>query len=144
MKQDEITFCAWRRGRCSRLLPQMQLSCGAWLSANCLMIEESLFSVVHLTHFPTMSTSICGGREEMTAVPSACNERQTLIHVLNACPVALHARRYNYRHDALLELIAATISSYLQPTKRMSSDLRVLFPTAYCPYNIKTGYCGVG
>ena len=31
-----------------------------------------------------------------------CNERQTLIHVLNACPVALHARRYNYRHDVLL------------------------------------------
>ena len=41
--------------------------------------------------------------------------------------MALHARRYNYRHNALLELIAATISSYLQPTERMSSDL-----TEYC------------
>ena len=33
-----------------------------------------------------------------------CGEQQTLIYVLNMCPVALTTRRYNHRHDALLEL----------------------------------------
>ena len=33
-----------------------------------------------------------------------CGERQTFIHVLNACPVALMASRYNTRHDAVLEM----------------------------------------
>ena len=52
-----------------------------------------------------------------------CGERQTLIHVLNACPVALGAQRYNTRHDAILEVIATTISAHLQPSERISSDL---------------------
>ena len=34
-----------------------------------------------------------------------CGNRQTLIHVLNACPVALQARRYNHRHDTVLRKI---------------------------------------
>ena len=45
------------------------------------------------------------------------------MHVLNACPVAHHQRRYNHRHDAVLELIANIISSALQPTQQMCSDL---------------------
>ena len=32
-----------------------------------------------------------------------CNMRQTLSHVLNQCLVSLHLRRYNTRHDAVLE-----------------------------------------
>ena len=58
-----------------------------------------------------------------------CGQRQTLIHVLNACPVALQTRRYNHRHDTVLEKIVTTISSHLQPTERLTSDLSdYLFP----------------
>ena len=52
-----------------------------------------------------------------------CGNRQTLIHVLNICPVALQARRYNQRHDAVLRKIAATVSTHLLPTETLTSDL---------------------
>ena len=32
-----------------------------------------------------------------------CGERQTLLHVLCNCPVALQLRRYNVRHDKVLK-----------------------------------------
>ena len=58
-----------------------------------------------------------------------CGERQSLIHVLNTCVVALRARRFNTHHDAVLEIIATTISAHLQPSERMSLDLsEYLFP----------------
>ena len=34
-----------------------------------------------------------------------CGQRQTLLHVLNACPYALQKRRYNTRHNAILQAI---------------------------------------
>ena len=51
-----------------------------------------------------------------------CGDRQTLIHVLNTCPVALQARRYNHRHDAVLRNIVATMYSNLQPTEKLTSE----------------------
>ncbi len=35
-----------------------------------------------------------------------CGERQTLPHILNCCQVALADRRYNQRHDGVVEVIA--------------------------------------
>ena len=68
-----------------------------------------------------------------------CGERQTLIHVLNNCPMALRARRYNSRHDAVLERIATSISGHLQPTEKMSSDLtKYNFPHHNHTYNPET------
>ena len=52
-----------------------------------------------------------------------CGDRQSLIHVLNICPVALQARRFNRRHDAILRQIVSTISSNLQLTEKLTSDL---------------------
>ena len=34
-----------------------------------------------------------------------CGKKQTLLHVLNNCEVALNLRRYNMRHDRILQLI---------------------------------------
>ena len=45
-----------------------------------------------------------------------CGERQSLIHVLNTCPVALNARRFNQHHDVVLKKITTTVSSSLKPT----------------------------
>ena len=62
-----------------------------------------------------------------------CGELQTLIHVFNMCPVALTTRRYHHCHDAVLEVIANTISNHLQPTEHMYDLglIRVPVPTTY-------------
>ena len=52
-----------------------------------------------------------------------CGNRQTLMHVLNMCPVTLQARRFKHCHDAMLRQIVYTISSHLQPTAQLTSDL---------------------
>ena len=52
-----------------------------------------------------------------------CGERQSLIHVLNACEVARDERRYNPRHDAILSHIAAFLSHKATPTAHLTSDL---------------------
>lgn len=52
-----------------------------------------------------------------------CAERQTIIHVLNACKVARDDRRYNSRHDSVLTEIVQLLSSYTQPPATLISDL---------------------
>ena len=52
-----------------------------------------------------------------------CGQRQTLLHVLNACPSALEKRRYNARHDAILLCIHAFLVKYLPPSKHVTADL---------------------
>ena len=42
-----------------------------------------------------------------------CGERQTLSHVLNRCQVAIELRRFNTRHDAVLEVIAGLERAHL-------------------------------
>ena len=67
-----------------------------------------------------------------------CGERQSLIHILNNCPAALRARRYNKRHDSVLEKITSCISSFLQPSERMTSDLSAYnFPHHITPTTLR-------
>ena len=58
--------------------------------------------------------------------------------ILNMCPVALRARRYNNRHDAVLQKITTTISNHLQPTERMTCDLsEYVFPQHIAPMTLR-------
>ena len=67
-----------------------------------------------------------------------CGNRQTLIHVLNICPVALQSRRYNHRHDAVLRKIVATVSNHLLPTEALTSDLSdYQFPHHIVPTSLR-------
>ena len=52
-----------------------------------------------------------------------CGERQSLIHVLNACIKALELRRYNERHDAVLSELHQRIKEYLPPSITSIVDL---------------------
>ena len=52
-----------------------------------------------------------------------CGERQSLIHVLNACTKALELRRYNERHDAVLSEPHQRIKEYLTPSMTSIVDL---------------------
>ena len=52
-----------------------------------------------------------------------CNHRQTLLHVLNHCPVALDLRRYNQRHDSVLQVIVESLQNHSQPDYEIKADL---------------------
>ena len=52
-----------------------------------------------------------------------CGERQTLVHTLNNCKVALDQRRYNKRHDEVLQAIANTVAEKLPSTTSFTTDL---------------------
>ena len=52
-----------------------------------------------------------------------CNHRQTLLHVLNHCQVALELRRYNQRHDNILRVIVESLQNQCQPEYKITADL---------------------
>ena len=52
-----------------------------------------------------------------------CGGRQTLLHLLNNCPVALQCRRYNQRHDLVLAEISAFLAEVLDSDYTIISDL---------------------
>ena len=52
-----------------------------------------------------------------------CDNNQSLLHVLNNCPVARELRRYNVRHDVVLKEITAAIQPYLSPSSVLSIDI---------------------
>ena len=62
-----------------------------------------------------------------------CGKRQTLLHILNNCPVALNCRRYNQRHDLVLSAICKFLVDVLDEDYTVISDLAdsvtYLFPT---------------
>ena len=52
-----------------------------------------------------------------------CGRKQTLLHVLNNCEVALKLRRYNIRHDKILRIITELAQSHLRDGYHLTSDL---------------------
>ena len=60
-------------------------------------------------------------KKENSSCP-LCGEKQSLIHVLNACSVARDKRRYNVRHDSVLREVVATIQEFLPPTYELTAD----------------------
>ena len=52
-----------------------------------------------------------------------CGEKQTLLHVLNNCNVALQLRRYNKRHDKILSIISDMAYSHCQDSYCIAVDL---------------------
>ena len=59
-------------------------------------------------------------------VPSGCplcGQKQTLLHILNHCPVALELRRFNHRHDAVLIVISELVRANLTPSQQIITDL---------------------
>ena len=47
---------------------------------------------------------------------------QSLLHVLNNCPVAMYLRRYSKRHDEVLEVLGNSIRTYLPPNFCITID----------------------
>ena len=69
-----------------------------------------------------------------------CGERQTLAHILNHCQVALDLRRYNVRHDAVLEVIDQFVRENCPPDVEAITDLPAYdytFPTCITPTDLR-------
>ena len=68
-----------------------------------------------------------------------CSNNQSLLHVLNNCSIARDLRRYNIRHDLVLQEIASAIRPLLRPTTVLSVDLggSYDFPTHIVPTDLR-------
>ena len=62
-------------------------------------------------------------KESLSSACRLCGEKQTLMHVLNHCPQALNMRRFNTRHDTVLEVIASFIAQHLPEGYKLTADL---------------------
>ena len=73
-----------------------------------------------------MTTQCQPGNVEEERWPIRCVQAvqdATDSHVLNQCPVSLHLRRYNSRHDAELEVIRSSIMPLLSDADCLIADL---------------------
>ena len=76
-----------------------------------------------LDTLPTNSNLRTWGKKAHDTCPLCHESRQTLLHVLNNCPVAMELRRYSRRHDAVLAVLGDFIQAHLPPTFSITSDL---------------------
>ena len=87
---------------------------------------------------PTHANLHLWKKKESSSCP-LCGEKQSLIHVLNACSVARDKRHYNVRHDSVLREVVATIQEFLPPTYELTADTgsysfpQHIVPTDLCP-----------
>ena len=72
--------------------------------------------------------------EGLSSSCKLCGERQTLLRVLNACPKALSLRRYNERHDAVLEVLATFLAGTLPEGYTLITDLPQFQPYLFPPH----------
>jgi len=73
-------------------------------------------------------------KDGLSSACRLCGERQTLMHVLNNCPEALNMRRYNERHDAVLEVITNFVKSNIPQGYEVLSDLPDSQPYTFPPH----------
>ena len=79
-------------------------------------------------------------KEGLSSQCKLCGGRQTLLHVLNHCKAALELRRYNTRHDSVLQVIADFVRDHLPESFEMSADLPDLpynFPLMITPTDLR-------
>ena len=67
--------------------------------------------------------NLCLWRKIPSSSCPLCGQVQSLLHVLNNCPVALQLRRYNRRHDDVLSSIFSFLSDHLPQGMSILADL---------------------
>ena len=95
-----------------------------WSSTITTLPERVLkFALNSLTDTLPHNANLNMWKKNPTSSCTLCGERQTLLHVLNACPYALEKRRFNDRHDSILECIHTFLVSQLPPSLSITVDL---------------------
>ena len=75
-----------------------------------------------LDTLPTNANLHKWGKKSSDTCPLCKSARQTLLHVLNNCRVAMELRRYSLRHDAVLHVIGDFIKAHLPSQFTISID----------------------
>ena len=73
-------------------------------------------------------------RDGLSDACKLCGMSQTLPHILNQCPVSLHLKGYNVRHDAVLEVIESGIKPLLFDGDCLLADLHDHQPYTFPPH----------
>ena len=76
-----------------------------------------------LDTLPTNANLNMWGKKPSDVCPLCQGGRQSLLHVLNNCPVAMELRRYSVRHDAVLQVIGDFIKAHLLPHYSITIDV---------------------
>ena len=69
-----------------------------------------------------------------------CGKKQTLLHVLNNCEVALNLRCYHTRHDRILQLIVTAAQAYSPASYQLAADIpedQYHFPSHITPTDLR-------
>ena len=72
---------------------------------------------------PHNSNPVKWRRGAITYNCKLCGHKQTILHILNHCEVALQLHRYNQRHDRVLAVIADVAKSFLPDGYHLTVDL---------------------
>ena len=67
--------------------------------------------------------NLCLGKKLKSPSCPLCGQVQTLLHILNHCPVAPEKRRYNERHDSVLSRIHSFLADHLPQGMKILADL---------------------
>ena len=67
--------------------------------------------------------SVWRRKEGLSDQCKLCSQRQTLLHVLNHCKVALGLRRFNIRHDNVLKMIFDQLQHQCSQEFQIAADL---------------------
>ena len=111
--------------RCINKLPPEPLSFILNATVESLPTNANLFK---WGKRPSPSCALCHG------------ERQSLLHVLNACPTAMSLRRYSARRDEVLQVLSAFVRNHLPLSFSMCTDLveaEYAFPLHITPTNLR-------
>ena len=93
-----------------------------------------------LNTLPTNTSLHMWGKTFSNICPHCQESRQSLVHILNNCPVALELRHYSKRHDTVLQVIGDIIRSKLPPQFSISIDSpseTYSFPHHITPTNLR-------
>ena len=75
-----------------------------------------------LDTLPTNSNLHRWGKKSYDTCP-LCSSHQSLLHILNNCPIAMDLRRYNRRLDEVHLLVVGFVMSHLRPSILVTIDL---------------------
>ena len=112
-----------RQGELLRDTPD--LAAEIWSSAVQSLSSVALKFILNATTdtLPHNSNLSLWGRSAVSRNCKLCGQHQTLVHVLNHCPVALRLRRYNHRHDAVLRVMADLMKAHISPSQNLMIDI---------------------
>ena len=89
---------------------------------------------------PTNSNLHKWGKRASASCILCQGNQQSLLHILNGCPVAMSLRRYAERHDNVLQILSLFVKQHLKPSYALTADLSdepYAFPQHITPTNLR-------